>query len=161
MTATSTIPAWRSPRVPATAGTGSSSRGWSETAWSGAGSGCSAYIPKPSWQTDSGCAQRTVADVSADADPNTGVAVYDTYRVGGWLVFGGTSVAAPIVAGVYALAGNASSVLYGSYPYSHTPSLNDVLSGANGSCGGSYLCTAGPGFDGPTGLGTPNGVAAF
>jgi len=139
----------------------SSSRGWSETAWSGAGSGCSAYIPKPSWQTDSGCAQRTVADVSADADPNTGVAVYDTYRVGGWLVFGGTSVAAPIVAGVYALAGNASSVLYGSYPYSHTPSLNDVLSGANGSCGGSYLCTAGPGFDGPTGLGTPNGVAAF
>lgn len=139
----------------------SSPRSWKETAWSGAGSGCSAYIPKPLWQTDLGCARRTVADVSADADPNTGVAVYDTYRTGGWLVFGGTSVAAPIVAGVYALAGNASSVLYGSYPYSHTPSLNDVLSGANGSCGGTYLCTAGPGFDGPTGLGTPNGVAAF
>ena len=138
------------------------SRGWTETAWSGAGSGCSAYIPKPSWQTDTtGCARRTVADVSADADPNTGVAVYDTYRVGGWLVFGGTSVAAPIVAGVYALAGNASSVSYGSFPYSQTPSLNDVLSGSNGSCGGSYLCTAGPGFDGPTGLGTPNGSAAF
>jgi subtilase family serine protease len=140
----------------------SSSRGWSETAWSGAGSGCSAYIPKPSWQTaTTGCARRTVADVSADADPNTGVAVYDTYRVGGWLVFGGTSVAAPIVAGVYALAENASSVIAGSYPYLHTSSLNDVLSGSNGSCGGSYLCTAGPGFDGPTGLGTPNAAAAF
>jgi len=137
------------------------SRGWTETAWSGAGSGCSAYIPKPSWQTDPGCARRTVADVSADANPNTGVAVYDTYREGGWLVFGGTSVASPIVAGVYALAGNAGSVLYGSYPYSHASSLNDVLSGSNGSCGGSYLCTAGPGFDGPTGLGTPNGSAAF
>jgi subtilase family serine protease len=139
----------------------SSPRGWKETAWSGAGSGCSAYIPKPLWQTDTGCARRTVADVSADADPNTGVAVYDTYRTGGWLVFGGTSVAAPIVAGVYALAGNASSVNYGSYAYSLTPSLNDILSGSNGSCGGIYLCTAGPGFDGPTGLGTPSGSAAF
>ena len=139
----------------------SSPRGWAETAWSGAGSGCSAYIPKPSWQIDTGCSRRTVADVSADADPNTGVAVYDTYRDGGWLVFGGTSVAAPIVAGVYALAGNASIVNYGSYPYSHTLLLNDVTSGSNGSCGGSYLCTAGPGYDGPTGLGTPNTAGAF
>jgi subtilase family serine protease len=138
----------------------SSARGWQEAAWSGAGSGCSTYVPKPSWQTDSGCARRTVADVSAVADPNTGVAVYDTYRTRGWLVFGGTSVAAPIVAGVYALAGNASSVLYGSYPYSHAGSLNDVLTGSNGSCG-SYLCTAASGFDGPTGLGTPNAAAAF
>ncbi len=136
-------------------------RGWNETAWSGAGSGCSAYIPKPSWQTDAGCAKRTVADVSADANPNTGVAVYDTYRTSGWLVFGGTSVASPIVASVYALAGNGASVSYGSFPYSHTSSLFDVTSGANGSCGGSYLCTAGSGFDGPTGLGTPNGTAAF
>ena len=71
----------------------------------GAGSGCSAYEAKPAWQTDSGCAKRAVADVSAVADPNTGVAVYDTYRTTGWLVFGGTSVAAPIVASVYALAG--------------------------------------------------------
>jgi subtilase family serine protease len=139
----------------------SSSRGWSETAWSGAGSGCSAYISKPSWQTDTSCSRRTVADVSADANPNTGVAVYDTFRSGGWLVFGGTSVAAPIVASVYALAGNASTVSYGSYPYSHTSSLFDVLSGSNGSCGGSYLCTARTGFDGPTGLGSPNGTAGF
>ena len=137
------------------------SRGWSETAWSGAGSGCSAYDPKPGWQNDSGCSKRTVADVSAVADPNTGVAVYDSYNQPGWLVFGGTSVASPIIASVYALAGNAGSVNYGSYPYSHTGNLNDVTSGSNGSCGGSYLCTAGPGYDGPTGNGTPNGTGAF
>jgi subtilase family serine protease len=142
----------------------SSTRGWSETVWSGAGSGCSAYNTKPSWQTDTGCAKRTVADVSAVADPNTGVAVYDStsYQgLSGWLVFGGTSVSSPIIASVYALAGNASSVTYGSYPYSHTSSLFDVTSGSNGSCGGSYLCTAKVGYDGPTGLGTPNGAGAF
>lgn len=141
----------------------SNTRGWTETVWSGAGSGCSAYITKPTWQTDAGCAKRTVADVSAVADPNTGVAVYDTYRQhpGGWLVFGGTSVASPIIAGVYALAGNTSTTTYGSYPYSQPSSLFDVTSGSNGSCGGSYLCTAGTGYDGPTGLGTPNGTGAF
>ncbi|HEX6459696.1 MAG TPA: S53 family peptidase [Thermoleophilaceae bacterium] len=141
-----------------------STRGWAETAWSGAGSGCSAYEAKPSWQTDKGCSKRTVADVSAVADPNTGVAVYDSYSyqgASGWLVFGGTSVAAPIVASVYADAGNAGATLYGSYPYSHGGSLNDVTAGSNGSCGGSYLCTSGSGFDGPTGLGTPNGLGAF
>ncbi len=138
--------------------------GWSETAWSGAGSGCSLYEVKPAWQTDTGCSRRTVADVSAVADPNTGVAVYDSYRfqgASGWMVFGGTSVSAPIVAGVYALAGNAGSTSDGSFPYSHTGSLNDVTSGSNGSCGGSYLCTAGNGYDGPTGLGTPSGTGAF
>ncbi len=139
----------------------SNTRGWSETAWSGAGSGCSAYVSKPGWQTDTGCSQRTVADVSADADPNTGVSVYDTYHEPGWLVFGGTSVASPIIASVYALAGNAGSVNYGQYPYLHSGSLFDVTSGSNGSCGGSYLCTAGPGYDGPTGLGTPDGTGGF
>jgi subtilase family serine protease len=136
---------------------------FSETVWNGAGSGCSAYIPKPKWQVDTGCAHRTVADVSAVADPNTGVAVYDTYRLhrGGWLVFGGTSVASPIIASVYALAGNTSSVTYGSYSYSHLNSLHDVVSGSNGSCGGSYLCTAVSGYDGPTGNGTPSGVGGF
>jgi subtilase family serine protease len=138
----------------------SASRGWSETVWSGAGSGCSAYISKPSWQIDMGCGNRTVADVSADADPNTGVAVYDTYRVGGWLVFGGTSVAAPIIGGVYALAGAIGSATYGSLSYSST-SLFDIISGSNGSCGGSYLCTAKTGYDGPTGNGTPSGTGAF
>jgi len=62
---------------------------------------------------------------------------------------------------VYALAGNQGSVTYGSYPYSHMSSLFDVVSGSNGSCSGSYLCTARAGYDGPTGLGTPNGIAGF
>ncbi|MFN2609123.1 MAG: peptidase S8 [Acidimicrobiales bacterium] len=141
-------------------------RGWSETAWSGAGSGCSAYVAKPAWQTDTGCARRTVADVAAVANPNTGVAVYDSYGSSGganWMVFGGTSVASPIVASVYALAGNASSTAGGSYAYSHRTSLFDVTSGSNGSCRSRapYLCTAVTGYDGPTGLGTPNGVGAF
>jgi len=136
-------------------------RGWSETAWTGAGSGCSAWIPKPAWQTDAKCARRTVADVSAVADPYTGVAVYDSYgkRTSiGWLVFGGTSVAAPVVAGVYALAGNMAAP---STPYANAASLWDVTSGSNGRCSGTYLCTSVAGYDGPTGLGTPNGAGAF
>jgi subtilase family serine protease len=137
---------------------------WHETAWSGAGSGCSFYVPKPSWQHDAGCARRTVADVSAVANPNTGVAVYDTYNTGGtWFVFGGTSVSSPIIAGVYALAGG--NVNYGSTPYGNPAALHDVTSGSNGSCGRKakkkYLCTAVAGYDGPTGLGTPNGIGAF
>ena len=154
-----------SPYVTSVGGTSllraSDSRGWSETAWSGAGSGCSKYEPKPAFQTDAGCARRTVADVSAIADPNTGVAVYDSYNTSSsWMVFGGTSVAAPIVASVYALAGNGSSISSASYVYAHRV-LNDVVGGSNGSCGGTYLCTAITGYDGPTGLGTPNGTAAF
>ena len=154
-----------SPYVTAVGGThltrASNARGWSETAWSGAGSGCSAYVAKPSWQTDTGCARRTVADVSAVADPNTGVSVYDSTRyqgASGWMVFGGTSVAAPIVAGVYALAGGGAAP---SYPYGHSSALWDVTSGSNGSCSVRYLCTATAGYDGPTGLGTPNGTGAF
>ncbi|MFI6688313.1 peptidase S8 [Streptomyces sp. NPDC050485] len=146
----------------------SSSRGWSESVWgssaggNGAGSGCSAYDPKPSWQTDTGCTNRTVADVSAVADPATGLAVYDTYQASGWNVYGGTSASSPIIAGVYALAGTPSAnSTPASFPYANTSALNDVTSGANGSCSPSYLCTAGTGYDGPTGLGTPNGTAAF
>jgi subtilase family serine protease len=142
----------------------SNARGWTDTAWNGAGSGCSRYVTKPSWQHDTGCGRRTVADVSAVASPSTGVSVYDTYGgVGGWLVFGGTSASAPLIASVYALAGNTASITYGSYPYSHTGSLFDVTSGSNGHCSAStrYLCTAVAGYDGPTGLGTPNGTGAF
>jgi subtilase family serine protease len=158
----------------------SNSRGWTETAWSGAGSGCSAYEPKPSWQHDTGCGKRTVADTSADADPNSGLGVYDTYNscgsssfcdylieigavqgLDGWAQVGGTSLSSPLTASVYALAGNTSSVVSGSYPYSHTSSLFDVTSGSNGSCSPSYLCTAGTGYDGPTGLGIPDGTGAF
>jgi subtilase family serine protease len=164
-----------SPYVTAVGGTtlnrASNARGWTESVWSGAGSGCSSFEAKQSWQTDSGCGRRTVADVSAVADPNTGVAVYDSncstlnQLLGncfkGWGQVGGTSASSPIIASVYALAGNGASVTYGSFPYSHTTSLNDVTSGSNGSCSGSYLCTGTAGYDGPTGLGTPNGTGAF
>ncbi len=140
----------------------SSTRGWSESAWSGAGSGCSGFDAKPSWQKDTGCAKRTIADVSAVADPNTGVAVYDTYQTSGWQVYGGTSASSPIIASTYALAGPPASGTYAaSTPYAHTSALNDVTTGSNGSCSPTYLCTAGAGYDGPTGLGTPNGVTAF
>ncbi|WP_055495086.1 putative Ig domain-containing protein [Streptomyces sp. TP-A0356] len=147
--------------------TSSNSRGWSESVWhtsstEGTGSGCSAYDPKPSWQTDTGCSRRMEADVSAVADPATGVAVYDTFGGTGWAVYGGTSASAPIIAGVYALAGTPGSSDYpAKYPYTHTSNLYDVTSGSNGSCSPSYFCTAGTGYDGPTGWGTPNGTAAF
>ena len=154
-----------SPYVTAVGGTSlytaSNARGWSETAWSGAGSGCSSYESKPAWQTGSACARRAVADVSAIADPSTGVAVFDTYNTPGWMVFGGTSVSAPLIAAVYALAGNGASIATPSYAYAHTSGLFDVIGGSNGSCGGTYLCTSVAGYDGPTGLGTPNGTSAF
>jgi subtilase family serine protease len=141
---------------------GGGGRGWTESAWSGAGSGCSGSVARPSWQNVStSCANRAEADVSAVSDPSTGVAVFDTFGTGGWAVFGGTSVAAPIVAAVYALAGQPGAGDFpASYPYAHASSLNDVTSGSNGSCG-APICNAGPGWDGPTGLGTPNGTTAF
>ena len=145
----------------------SNSRGWSESVWhtsstEGTGSGCSAYIAKPSWQTDSGCSKRVEADVSAVADPATGVAVYDSYQASGWQVYGGTSASSPIIASVYALAGTPGSADRPvQYIYQHTSSLFDVTSGSNGSCSPSYFCTAGAGYDGPTGWGTPNGLTAF
>ena len=96
------------------------------------------------------------------ADPNTGLAVYDSYGVNGWVVVGGTSASSPIIAGVYALGGTPTSgTIPASYPYAHPGSLFDVTSGSNGSCSPSYLCTATSGYDGPTGLGTPNGATAF
>ena len=136
-------------------------RGWAEVAWTSAGSGCSTVYAKPTWQTDALCTMRMEADVSAVADPNTGVAVYGptSSRSSSWLVFGGTSVAAPVVGGIYAVNGGA--VNYGSNPYANTGSLNDVTTGSNGSCGGTYFCSAGAGYDGPTGLGTPKNVTPF
>lgn len=139
----------------------SSPRGWTETVWytsptEGTGSGCSAYIAKPSFQTDTGCKNRMEADVAAVADPNTGVAVYDTYGSSGWQVFGGTSAASPIVAAMFAYLGKASSA-DNSYSYAHPSFFYDVTSGSNGSCAAKYECTAQAGYDGPTGNGTPNG----
>jgi len=164
-----------SPYVTAVGGTSlstsSNSRGWTESVWStssteGTGSGCSAYESQPSWQTAlglSGCSNRIVADVSAVADPNTGVAVYDTANSnGGWNVYGGTSAASPIIAATYALAGTpGSSDNPAAYPYNDPSALYDVTSGSTSTCDPSYLCTAETGYDGPTGLGTPDGTAAF
>ena len=145
-----------------------SPRGWTEQAWqqdNGAtGSGCSAYVPKPKWQHDRHCGMRTVADVSAVA---ANIAVFDGARRG-WLLVGGTSAAAPLIAGVYALAGNATTITPG-YEYRHAGSLFDVTTGNNdfqngtggATCGHDYLCVAGQGYDAPTGLGTPNGTGAF
>ena len=154
-------------------------RGWSETAWgtasglSGTGSGCSVIEAKPSWQTadgsePNGCLNRTGNDVAAVANPNTGVAVYDTYpspvTARGWNEGGGTSASTPIITAVYALAGTPTPRTYpAQYPYLHTSALFDVRSGATGTCepNRKYLCNAEPGYDGPTGLGTPDGTAAF
>ena len=132
----------------------SNTRGWTEGAWSSGGSSCSANIAKPSYQTSSACAKRMTADVSAVGDPNTGVAVYNA-GAGGWTVIGGTSASSPLVAGIYALyslGGQAPG-----WAYSNSSKFFDVTSGKNGSCG-TILCNAGAGWDGPTGIGTPNGA---
>ena len=136
-------------------------RGWTEGAWSSGGSGCSTKIAKPSFQKDTGCTKRMVADVSAVGDPNTGVAVYNTQGgsaagATGWAVYGGTSASAPIVASILAATGKGA--IDNSWSYSHTGAFYDVTSGSNGSCSGKYLCTAMAGCDGPTGIGTPNGA---
>lgn len=169
------------PTVTAVGGTSlrrTNNGGWSETAWSGAGSGCSTVYARPSFQnpavanavTSTTCSKRAVADVSADADPNTGVQVFGPTRTSGsqWLVFGGTSVAAPLIAGVYgmgAIDGVTPNVAnpYGAYSFGRVDAtlFNDVTAGSNGSCGNTALCTGKTGWDGPTGLGTPNGDGAF
>ncbi|MFF4345133.1 S8 family serine peptidase [Kitasatospora sp. NPDC001540] len=160
-----------SPHVVAVGGTtlrpDGSPRGWAETAWAtgpdeGTASGCSGQLPKPAWQTDPGCARRTVADLAAVADPATGVAVYQTYGGNGWYTYGGTSAAAPLIAAAYALAGPPPpGSRPASFPYRNPAALHDITTGATTTCTPAYLCTAGPGYDGPTGLGTPNGTAAF
>jgi subtilase family serine protease len=138
----------------------------SETVWSGTGSGCSLYTTAQSWQASlTPCnGKRGVADVAADADPSTGAAVYDSVKYqgrSGWFQVGGTSLSSPLVAGVYALAGNAASVSFpASIPYAHTSSLHDVIEGSDGSCS-TIMCKAGSGYDGPTGVGTPKGVTGF
>ena len=155
-----------SPHVIAVGGTllvrAANSRGWSETVWSGGGSGCSSVYAKASFQGDPLCTKRMEADVSAVADPNTGVAVYGpvSRTSSTWLVFGGTSVAAPLIGGIYGVTGHGPGSASGIYSAASS-AFNDVTSGSNGSCGGTYFCTAGSGYDGPTGRGTPNGTTAF
>ena len=147
---------------------GGGPRGWTEAAWSGAGSGCSAYEAKPSWQTDSGCAKRTVADVSAVADPNTGVAVYDSNAIS-QLLGSASRAGASSAARARRRRSSRRCTRWPAtarrelrlVPVLAHAALNDVTSGSNGSCSGSYLCTGKAGYDGPTGLGTPNGTGAF
>ena len=102
--------------------------------------------------------------MAADADPNTGAAVYDSTRYqgrSGWFKVGGTSLSAPLIAGVYALAGDGGGVQYpASLPYGRRAGLNDVTGGSNGNCA-TIMCSASPGYDGPTGVGTPNGTGSF
>lgn len=152
-------------------------RGWIETAWSDAGSSCSKYIANPSWipsSIDCPAKKRPTADVSAVADAFTGVLIYETYpnAKGDYYVAGGTSVSSPIIASVYALAGNAPSQKYGSLLYKAPKgALTDVVIGRNGLpgarnaakqlCAPIAICSALPGWDGPTGNGTPWGLGAF
>ena len=155
-----------SPDVTAVGGTSlvtdpAAPRGWAESAWSGAGSGCSTVERKPAWQVDTGCANRTVADVSAVADPNTGVAVYDTSNGnGGWNEVGGTSASSPMLAAMFALAGSPGNTPADDI-YTHASDFFDVTSGNDGSCSPAYLCTAETGYDGPTGIGTPDGTGGL
>ena len=143
----------------------SNARGWAETAWGGTGSGCSAHVAKPAWQHDAGCPRRSEADLSAEADPGTPVAVF---ILGGWVPMGGTSAASPMIAAMFALAGNAATVNAPQWVWEHggSSAFNDVVQGSNPGkfhCSPQmrYLCEAGPGYDGPTGWGTPNGLAGL
>lgn len=140
-------------------------RGWTESAWQGGGSGCSAWFAKPSYQSRAlnHCLMRTSTDVSAVGDPYSNFAVYDSFQTpNNWLLVGGTSLAAPLVAGMIARAGHSTS--YGTSAarlYQHRSSFNDITSGTNGYCGGDYLCTAKKGYDAPTGLGSPRGLGGL
>jgi hypothetical protein len=137
-------------------------RGWRETVWTGTGSGCSALYPKPAWQTDPLCTRRMMNDVAVVAAPAAGVATYGPLGPGGtsgWMVFGGTSVGAPLIAGIYAAAGATPSGARALWL--RAGSLNDVIRGSDGACGGTYFCAAQTGYDGPSGNGTPKGKAGF
>ncbi|NEA64666.1 carboxypeptidase regulatory-like domain-containing protein [Streptomyces sp. SID12488] len=138
-------------------------RGWTESAWASGGSGCSLYEAQPAYQRGlgTGCDTRATADVSAVADPATGLAVYSTVGQDGWLQVGGTSLSAPLIAAMYALAGTPVEDTYPvTYPYINASGLADVTTGSNDDCS-TVTCTAGVGWDGPTGLGTPVGVSAL
>ena len=169
-----------SPNVIAVGGTtlngcsGTSCAGFSvQTAWSGSGGGASSYESIPGYQSSySGPVYgassintltggfRGVPDVAFEADPNTGVSVYDSTRYegqAGWFTIGGTSVGAPDWAGILAAGAAAGeTALQGDaaiYSGGYSTNLTDITSGSNGSCGTD--CTAGPGYDLVTGLGTP------
>lgn len=163
-----------SPYVTSVAGTqlkvATNARSWKETAWvtkgssppvQGSGSGCSSYEPKPAWQTDAGCSNRMTADVSAVA---ANVLLYNTYTSDpGWYFGFGTSVSSPIIAGMYGLADNQPTYTVAASAAYSAPSADffDITKGSEGTCSPTYFCQAGPGYDGPTGLGSPDGFGAF
>jgi hypothetical protein len=187
-----------SPDVVAVGGTSLllSGESWAaETAWSFGGSGCSPISTAPAWQSavpdwsTVGCGpMRAVADVAADADPYSGVAVYDSTPdppyFPGWATVGGTSLSSPLIAATFALAGGAQGVGYPAqtlYSNLGSSSLHDIVAGTNGACrtvgpfgnlecteaeeaadcAGLAICNATVGYDGPTGVGTPAGLGAF
>jgi hypothetical protein len=134
---------------------GAGGRGWAESAWNLGGSSCSAFFAQPPWQKSSACSMRAYADVSAVGDPNTGVAVFNNGPSGsGWSIEGGTSLASPLVAAMFAQAGLGSSAS-SNFPYVNSGMFFDVTTGNNGSCGNSAICNAGLDWDGPTGIGSP------
>jgi|HubBroStandDraft_2_1064218.scaffolds.fasta_scaffold00208_2 hypothetical protein len=145
---------------------GEAGRGWRESVWGDTGSGCTLYIAKPAWQTDKGCADRTDNDVAAEASASTPVSVYDTYSLilPGWQAVGGTSVATPLTAGAIALESSAMRTEGSEGIYSHPSDWFEVSTGSNwtslnGECAERYLCNGETGYDGPTGIGTPDGGA--
>jgi subtilase family serine protease len=151
---------------------------FSQTAWSGAGSGCETDLPaaigEPATVSAFCAGHRSGSDISADADPATGPAVYDTYapfsgQPLNWFVVGGTSASSPFIAGLYVRGGHLSQVIGPNTLYT-APKKDfiDVKLGQNAPTNGCQsvsapvqLCQSGTGWDGPTGLGTPNGLAAF
>ncbi|GAA4535321.1 peptidase S8 [Amycolatopsis samaneae] len=163
-----TMSAWGGKFVP---------KGAKEPRWVGAGSGCAPGLPPASGQpapVSGHCGgHRAVTDISADADPLTGVAVYASYTPhsgtgGGWLTAGGTSAAAPYLAGLYARGGHLAAVDGPNTLYrAPAGAIQDVTGGSNAADGAAgcasakELCVGGPGWDGPTGLGVPNGLGAF
>jgi subtilase family serine protease/predicted small lipoprotein YifL len=143
-----------------------SARGFSETAWPGTGSGCSAYYAKPSWQVDPDCPMRMVADVAYDADPQSAVAFYDSYpgtvqTAAGWGVVAGTSIGAPAIAAIYGQRSHAAS--NAARLYSPNMPLFPIVNGANSptGCTFAYFCMAQAGYSGPGGNGSPDGNVAF
>ncbi len=141
---------------------GVAGRGFAEGAWAlnngwGATSGCNLHFAKPSYQADTGCTGRSYADISADANPATGLAIYDSGS-GGWLQMGGTSLASPLVAAYYAITGTSTATP--GWAYAHSSLLNDPVGGSAGSCAAAitYICVAGTGYDGPTGAGSISGA---
>jgi subtilase family serine protease len=125
---------------------------YSETPWSGAGGGCGNPVTEPKWQNNPDCSYRSVSDVSAEAGCSPGVAEYAS-QYSGWLDVCGTSVASPLLGGVYALAGNVKHEKAGKsfWESKNQGYLNDV-------CGGTCLFSD---YSYQGGWGSPNGISAF